>query len=115
MTEAFSVRSQAGWRIRGTRRTLIPDMTSSSHPSVSAVARRAAAARPAIAAGCLLAGVALLPPRAPAADPPPNAGGPAAELVRGWCGDGGPATRALLYAPSSVSAWSDGSYVVMDA
>ena len=36
-------------------------------------------------------------------------------LQSGWCGDGGPAARALLYKPSSVSAWPDGSFVVMDS
>jgi hypothetical protein len=77
--------------------------------------RRATPARAAIAAGCLLAGVAQFPARARGADPLPNECLPAASLQSGWCGDGGPATRALLYSPSSVSAFGDGSFVVMDA
>jgi hypothetical protein len=56
----------------------------------------------------------FLPATAAGAELTPNDCVPALGLQSGWCGDGGRADRALLFAPRSVSAYADGSFVVMD-
>ena len=66
------------------------------------------------AALAVAAGLALAAP-ARADDPRPQSCLPSIGLTSGWCGDGGPAVRALLYAPSAVSAFPDGGFVVMDS
>jgi hypothetical protein len=59
--------------------------------------------------------IAMLVPAAPAAaELTPHDCMPALRLQSGWCGDGGRADRALLFAPRSVSTYADGSFVVLD-
>jgi hypothetical protein len=61
------------------------------------------------------AALALSAAAAGAEDPQPQTCLPSLKLKSGWCGDGGPAVHALLYSPSAVSAFADGSFVVMDS
>ncbi len=56
----------------------------------------------------------FLPAAAAGAELAPHDCVPALRLQSGWCGDGGRADRALLFAPRSVSAYADGSFVIMD-
>jgi hypothetical protein len=58
--------------------------------------------------------ICLLLPAAATAELTPHDCVPALRLQSGWCGDGGRADRALLFAPRSVSSYADGSFVVMD-
>jgi hypothetical protein len=45
----------------------------------------------------------------------PNECVPELRRTTGWCGDGGPATRALASEPSSLAVMPDGSFVFSDA
>ena len=56
----------------------------------------------------------FLPAAAAGAELTPHDCVPALKLQSGWCGDGGRADRALLFAPRSVSVYGDGSFVIMD-
>ena len=51
------------------------------------------------------------PPTEPVVE---NACVPALRLTSGWCGDGGPARRALLYEPASITVLTDGSVAFSD-
>ena len=58
--------------------------------------------------------IGVLLPATAGAELTPHDCVPALKLQSGWCGDGGRADRALLFAPRSVSAYADGSLVIMD-
>src|ERR687895_857579 len=59
--------------------------------------------------------ISMLLPAAAGAELTPHDCVPALRLQSGWCGDGGRATRALLYSPRSVSVYAEGGFVVMDS